>query len=678
MMKNTGHWKWIGPVIIAMTALALFTSAVAIAGQTVTARPEKVELDGEVDLMDADNGEPSQETITDLFTSIEKTVDNPIGHKFVEFDQPLLTYPNNQYTRVDIRESSVTGVYGHRDSESDLSISVIWTVPVEEWNTDAGVFPLALDGNLSPYTGGSGSGDSDDSEPGSGPGAHWAIQVDSAVGKVTVDRVPMYLYADATAAIPITWTVWDIGNPFAEIHSVVVEWHDGNGIVTSAELKSRTAKGDGFGPAVKNNDINTLDTTYTTWVPNSLISTDIPEDTTNEAYFIVRVVASSHGTDSTRYHLVSDHEADWDHVPGPSLCLDFGVNDGCNPRRFYDINMKVVELYTSSAEFSVLEAATRQTRCMRPAMSKWMVWGHGDTGTWEYEDEPYETEPNSIDFEMLAFANHAKTSKAASEGDKKEMMVSGSLFSNDPGAEFWSRVEGVLYDQTLGCRFGVSYPHVPPSQIAVLAEPAEPGLDLRNNKSTQQTFVLALTHGTPELYIGDLGKTPTSPNIAWDMCNSAYDMTTALLAIWHPGYSAAMFIVKEAATLLFKHLKVPSAEPYDRAEVYAIAGWTQIKADGTPNNLPVFRYRKSATPGGAFVPDSNYDLSEDNLQLEVGDTFVGAIRIGASFMLESVSRGDGRDYDWDKISAYAKYKLTEGTFADTDIIHVHTKPNTQP
>lgn len=191
------NWKWIGSALVAIIALALFTGAVAIAGQTVTQRDGTVDLDNRVDLEDADDGYIDGIDIAAETISVTKTVNPPDGHSFKEFDEPLSG--SGTKTRVDILPSSLTGCTASRGPESGSSITVEWEYPKDSFSEDPCYFPFALDGNLE--TGGiGGTGGSN----GEGDGeAHWAVKMTDFTGSVAITQVPKYLFANATAAIPV-------------------------------------------------------------------------------------------------------------------------------------------------------------------------------------------------------------------------------------------------------------------------------------------------------------------------------------------------------------------------------------------------------------------------------------------------------------------------------------------
>jgi hypothetical protein len=464
-----------------------------------------------------------------------------------------------------------------------------------------------------------------------------------------------------------------------EIHGVKVEWHYGSGSVTSRELKSRTASGDGLGSAVDNETSSTLSNIYTTWVPISLIGTDIEGDTTNDAYFVVRVNARKKGYCDGPYHLVSDRDKDWD----DSLTTPY-VSVGCNPKIFGDQNVKITELYGPNTEFSVLETATRQKRCMNAPTNEWWHLRDGsDNAPVPYTKHKLLPRDSTAcehcdalvgsGTHVLGWYDRIRTvSTAADERDKEVMKVFQMLYSKC-GRAGSHTLQLRKYDITVGCRFAVSYPHR--TDVTVLG--TSPGLDMMaGHRFTQTNLVKALANGSVELSVGDLGVAPTTA-IDWTAIGSSlYNMATAVVALTQPEIAAAMVVVKETYRLVMGNTTQDSSV-FERAECYAVGGWTQIKADGTTGDYTRWQHHNNGSKGETFVPQTA-SLTRQ-LALEVGDTFVGAVRLGATCTLRTpVNSGfhdDGRDIDWDKISVAAKYKLTQGTFADTDIIHIHTNPN---
>lgn len=521
-------------------------------------------------------------------------------------------------------------------------------------------------------TGGSGSG--------AGTNTWWAQYTN--MGSVKIIAVPKYLYANATAAVPIKFQIVGAGEQVEIAEDVSVMFFlDGHKVFTQVCKYAAAHRKDASWDVVVNEvpmmdgtgavDNNTTDT-YVAWVPVGAdtfraAGCNITAETTKEAFFQIEVK-----------------------IKGPSGAvvakLSSPEDAGCRPAIFGSTKIKIIELYGPNTEFSILEDATRQQRCHRSPSD---VWQHVDdedrsdtdfhpaTETWPhiYPNHGCRHCPGAggLTGDLLVWLDDkTRTVDMAKDGDKKEAEIYLMMFSRQ-GRAAWQKLQRQSFDLTLGCYFGVSYAH------AQVTATNAAGMDLRSDRCTQTDLINALTNGVPELYVGDLGvgAPPQGSMINWGQIGGAiYDTATAVVAVSQPWWGVAMFVVGSGVKVIADHTAAePPNGPNDAGEVYAVGSWQVVKGDGTPSPAveafaPVSH---DGTGGATKAIVGSKTLSKLNMPFEVGDTYIGAIRLGAVIMMRTPPFQGGPD--WEKISAYAKYKLTSGTFADNNMIHVHTQPN---
>jgi len=398
----------IGPLGLLAADAAEETHRVKPKGKTVSNEGEKKE---KIDYDDEEIVAPESVTLEGSeVTIISKTFKPPTKNwDFKPFPNP---YP---WEYVDI-ETDPDGLSpnANPDTAQAIKIEVALTA------STAGTFPLRGEGNLKPPGGGGG-------QP-----PHWSAKMKDR--GVEIIRVPDYLYADATAAVPVQFEFFGMGDEVEidEDSALTVTFNVDGQLRLQEDYRDRFAAGDGFG--AKGN--GTADT-YTVWVPiEDIRNIEVQDDLTDEAYFtvLVRAREASSGDDFEWYSNSVDDQ-------------------GARPEVYGDASIQVIEIGTND-QWSVLDEDKLQTRPDNLGSPKWdHIASGGQHGTDCPSDFPHDASSQGCGMAMGNFETYTNSVEATNKKRKVTVVL-------DDGYDHFyydNTIRNRRWDVRIGTWFGVSY-----------------------------------------------------------------------------------------------------------------------------------------------------------------------------------------------------------------------------
>ena len=554
----------------------------------------------------------------------------------------------------------------------------------------------------------------------------WVAKYDAA--NVKILAVPKYLYANATAAVPVKFQVCrHDGTPMDKvwIDNVRVTFvSEGNEYIINQcpfakafrkDRKWTTPSGNMDGTEEIGNGQTD---TYVAWVPIRFFKAiNLKQDTTDKCGFKLRVQARdiARGDGTTVFTVMSTRESE--------------AHNG-KPKIFGDINVKVCELKTNSTDFSILERKTKQSCTFRdPIVEMWHVDSCDFLKPKGFKPHKYEkgsncpscsntghnsqypgkdvfrfygtpnletTKPSEGDKTKIKILQCLKDGKEVDEDNRTFMYdITGQIYEHHTSPPSWGegqhihpdwvKVEYRTLDLTIGCYFGASYRHVSVQALGTSGK----GMDLREDKDEQIIPVHAFKGGIVNLTVDDLGVVQ-KPMMNWsNILGLTTDLVFKGISLGLPGWGTLVSISKSFVGAITKNMIILNASAsIDNGEAYAVGFWTRVKPDGEefPDNDSKWQINNHSDK-----PESRgRDLVSKGLPMEVGDVYVATIKIGATAGLKSIPytyRGTVipvsghedqrcRNPGFDRIQVTAEYTLPKGkSFEDKDIIHIRTQDN---
>ena len=300
-----------------LLTLALLNEVVVAAAappptQPVTAREgTPVTLDNEVP------GNPAPADVVSPDASGDGTIPGTFKIVSKTFKPPNDSWtfqPFSTGTHVDV-QNDPDSMFVERDPDTTTSVRVT----LDDIPSNAGEFGLRCEGNLTPPSGGSGPGNT---------AYFWRARADKE--GVAITKVPQYLYADATAAVPVTFKFFGLGNAVEIRNPKITFMVDNQTVVNSYDVTGKFTAGNGLGVTSGN---GTSDT-YTAWVNISEFQTvQLADFLSDNCYFKIEVEAKKDG-EWYNYTSAPDDESAHPDIFGDARVnvVEIGVDKSWTPR----------------------------------------------------------------------------------------------------------------------------------------------------------------------------------------------------------------------------------------------------------------------------------------------------------------------------------------------------------
>lgn len=419
-----------------------------------------------------------------------------------------------------------------------------------------------------------------------------------SISVVTVDvtEVPEYIYADATAAVPVRFKIQGLSEQ-VEIGSVDVSFYlDGNKVFEYNN--AAFAKNDGFG--IKGNGQSD---TYTAWVPISEFRSSacmLAGDTTENCAFSILVNnAKTAGTTQIIEKIRSD----------PS-------ENSAKPLVFGDKEVKVVEIYVNNGignEWTVLDTATKQTRVDTQATAKYIHKSgllHAFSPGYPHECDGTTCNGPGFPGSLSGFDIFYQTATRTSTSRELEVYLKddADYGVGGGGEEILSR----MYGETIGCYFGFSYGH---RDVVVLGN--APGMDL--NVKSCNCDVTMFDDGKLSMWIEDISS-PTGTNQA----GIAAGLLTVGWGLASTGWGIPLGVAAGVYTIIASQEGTPSP---DVAEVTCYTVWDHTVGKGP--STPAYLYPPAYRMENGAATSVSYPMSRNGFPGGVGQTWKAYIILNA-------------------------------------------------
>jgi len=462
----------------------------------------------------------------------------------------------------------------------------------------------------------------------------WEAEYGTA--SVDIIAVPAYLYADATAAVPVKFQVKDLGDQ-VELTEVTVRFYvdafpafEYNATQSFAAAHTKTATWhveDGMGATSGN---GTTDT-YIAWIPITAATfkhgnCDVQRDTTSNAVFVVKVKAKTVGSEMSAIAAASKID-----------------DSAARPTVFGDKEVEVIEIEVNGdqgvgEQWSVMKAATKQAAIHRQAAIQadhlWNSLNGG--GPWGGKMHPYKIATGrqgvlALDWDdCIMEVLRSDTIRETKTWLKDEWSSTG---------EFTHKVRIKVTGETIGCYFGVSWPHHS-GNVPVLGGP---GMRLDKNSGVSNITLFNSGKATAKIEDAD-----GDNSLGMTLASTAFSIGGALAT---GGWSIALNIAS-AALSLASDLTSPQPEGAGHAAIHFI--WMdQLPGQANPTRTQIhspYEATNNFNPPEA----SPREMNRTSVPLVVGGTYVGHVVLNTAICKTSANW-----YTWCQIWGSAKYFLDD-------------------
>ena len=436
--------------------------------------------------------------------------------------------------------------------------------------------------------------------------------------QIDIILVPEYLYADATAAVPVKFKFIDMGGT-VEVGKVEVKFVVDGALKIFKDYSNRFAKDDGFGEVG-----NGQSDTYTVWVPISDFKPiEVEDDLTDNCFFLVHAKARPLG--ETEWEWFTSAESDPDAKPevfgdASIEVVEIGKDDGWSPIEVSKLQYRPDDICgvrrVDHVDGIPCRPATPYPHDTEVSCCMWQgYWDH--MGAWSnWSDEQGK-------FKALARLTEDD------DGDWPAIYPRGT-----------DNLHASCADVKLGTWFGVSWPH---KNVYVISGP---GMDL--DKRTGKSGMTWFPQGKINWHISGLSE-PESLNVG----GVAVGVLTVAwgLACVNP----VPIVLGVSAGLAQMMFSIPITESEsDAAEVAAYFIYMR--------RPPSAEDWLSEPLREAIVENTNNDMSgiprpmnKNDLMLEVGESYLFVVSVSA----EAVEQ-NGEDWPWVQEETYAWLEYESG------------------